>query len=124
MIRTVFTAATVAATVHAVPWRAHAQTEAPSGTLVVVNKGAATANVIDLASGRTLATLPTGNGPHELVLSGDGRVAVATDYGGRRPGTRSRSSTSPVSWSHGPSTSAGTRGRTASPSCRETASSR
>jgi DNA-binding beta-propeller fold protein YncE len=43
---------------------------------------------VDVASGRTLATLPTGHGPHEVVVSGDGRTAVVTDYGtGPRPGS-------------------------------------
>jgi len=54
----------------------------PGGTLVVLNKSAATASLIDVESGRTLATLPTGRGPHELVVSADGRTAVGTDYSG------------------------------------------
>ncbi|RMH21014.1 MAG: hypothetical protein D6701_03065 [Gemmatimonadetes bacterium] len=56
------------------------------GTLIVLNKGAATATFLDLASGRRLAVLPTGDGPHELVVSADGRWAVATDYGARSEG--------------------------------------
>ena len=54
----------------------------PGGTLVVVNKQASTADLIDVGSGGTIATLPTGQGPHELVLSSDGRTAVVTDYSG------------------------------------------
>jgi DNA-binding beta-propeller fold protein YncE len=53
-----------------------------TGTLVVTNKTPSTATVIDVASGRTLATIPTGPGPHEVVLSSDGRTAVVTDYSG------------------------------------------
>jgi DNA-binding beta-propeller fold protein YncE len=53
-----------------------------TGTLIVTNKEPSTATIIDVASGRALATLPTGNGPHEVVLSKDGRVAVVTDYFG------------------------------------------
>ncbi len=56
------------------------------GTLVVVNKGAATATIVDVKSGRILATLPTGDGPHEVALSPDGTTAVVTDYGGRSAG--------------------------------------
>jgi len=56
------------------------------GTLVVVNKGASTASLIAVADGELLATLPTGNGPHEVVASSDGRLAVVTDYGARTPG--------------------------------------
>jgi YVTN family beta-propeller protein len=53
-----------------------------AGTLVVVNKQANTANVIDVASGEMVATLPTGRGPHEAAISSDGRWAVVTDYSG------------------------------------------
>ena len=52
-----------------------------SGTLIVTNKQPSTATIIDVASNRILATLPTGPGPHEVVLSSDGRLAVITDYG-------------------------------------------
>lgn len=63
-----------------------AQTPTIRGTLVVTNKTPATATIIDVASGRTLATLPTGNGPHEVVVSRDGSIAVVTDYGAQGPG--------------------------------------
>ena len=63
-----------------------AQVPGLSGTLIVTNKGPSTATIIDVASGRSLATLPTGNGPHEVVLSTDGRWAVVTDYGGQGGG--------------------------------------
>lgn len=56
---------------------------AQSGTLVVVNKAASTASVIDVASGSTLAVLPTGRGPHEVAITRDGGTAVVTDYGDR-----------------------------------------
>lgn len=59
-----------------------AQVQGLTGTLIVTNKGPATATIIDVATGEALATLPTGNGPHEVVLSKDGRIAVITDYGG------------------------------------------
>jgi YVTN family beta-propeller protein len=52
------------------------------GTLVVLNKSGHDANFIDLGSGEILATLPTGRGPHELVVSDDGRWAIGTDYSG------------------------------------------
>ena len=58
------------------------------GTLVVLNKAEATASLIDLASGAVAATLPTGEGPHEGVVSPDGRLAVVTNYGTREnPGS-------------------------------------
>jgi DNA-binding beta-propeller fold protein YncE len=53
-----------------------------TGTLIVLNKNSDNASFIDLASGLIIATLPTGKGPHELVVSDDGRWAVTTDYSG------------------------------------------
>jgi YVTN family beta-propeller protein len=49
--------------------------------LLVANKQDATVMVIDPASARTLATLPTGQGPHEIAASPDGKTAVIADYG-------------------------------------------
>ncbi len=57
------------------------------GRLVVLNKAAHTANVIDVASGKTLATLKTGQGPHEVAVHPGGRFAVVADYGERTPGS-------------------------------------
>lgn len=54
---------------------------AQSGTLVVLNKGGASAFLIDVASGMTMARLETGEGPHEVAVSGDGNWAVAANYG-------------------------------------------
>ena len=54
--------------------------------LVVANKREATATIVDAAAGRTLATLPTGEGPHEVAVSPDGRWALVTDYGAQTPG--------------------------------------
>lgn len=53
-----------------------------TGTLIVLNKSGNNASFIDLATGEVLATLATGEGPHELVVSEDGLWAVGTDYGG------------------------------------------
>jgi len=58
-------------------------TVVPAATLVVANKAEATASLIDLASGEVVATLPTGQGPHEVAISPDGRHALVTDYGVR-----------------------------------------
>lgn len=74
--------ALVAALFAAVPAAAPAQDRAPpSGTLLVLNKAENTATLVDLPSGRTVATLPTGDGPHEVAVSPDGRWALATNYG-------------------------------------------
>jgi DNA-binding beta-propeller fold protein YncE len=68
------------------PSAAHAQVPGLSGTMIVTNKSAATATIIDVGSGRALAALPTGQGPHEIVLSSNGGTAVVTDYGGQGGG--------------------------------------
>lgn len=60
---------------------ATSQVSGLTGTLIVTNKSPSTATIIDVGSGQALATLPTGNNPHEIVLSKDGRTAVITDYG-------------------------------------------
>jgi YVTN family beta-propeller protein len=56
---------------------------AGSGTLVVANMRDNTASIIDIASRKTIATLPTGQGPHEVAVSHDGRWAVVSNYGVR-----------------------------------------
>lgn len=56
---------------------------ADADTLVVANKAEATASLIDLASGEVVATLATGDGPHEVAVSPDGRFALVTNYGPR-----------------------------------------
>lgn len=58
-----------------------------AGRLLVVNKSEATLSVVDLPEGREIARIPTGNGPHEVAASPDGRIAVVTNYGtGPAPG--------------------------------------
>ncbi len=57
------------------------------GTVVVTNMNDNTATVIDAATNRVLATLPTGEAPHEVTISHDGRTALVTNYGVRgKPG--------------------------------------
>jgi YVTN family beta-propeller protein len=56
---------------------------AAGGTLVVLNKGEATASLVDLGAGSVAATLPTGEGPHEAAASPDGRTVVVSNYGTR-----------------------------------------
>lgn len=62
-------------------------TPATAGTLLVANKAAATLSLIADDSGRVVATLPTGPGPHEIAVSPDGRLALVANYGGPRPGS-------------------------------------
>ena len=59
-----------------------------AATLVVANKDDATVSLLDLPSGRIVATVPTGDGPHEVAISPDGRQAVVSNTGDREhPGS-------------------------------------
>ena len=54
---------------------------ARAGLLVVANQQGASATVLDAATLKTIATVPVGQGPHEVAISTDGRWAVVTNYG-------------------------------------------
>jgi len=55
--------------------------------LLVLNKEDATFTAINPETAAVLATVPTGEGPHELVTSTDGKFAFASNYGtGPAPG--------------------------------------
>ena len=63
-------------------------TVAGAQTLLVANKSDATVDLIDLETGESAATLVTGEGPHEISVSPDGRTAVVSNYGSREaPGS-------------------------------------
>jgi YVTN family beta-propeller protein len=63
-------------------------TNSIAGTLVVLNKSEASASLIDDDTGKVVATVPTGDAPHEIAISPDGRLAVGTNYGTREaPGS-------------------------------------
>lgn len=55
-------------------------------TLVVVNRDAAAVQIIDPNEMKVLATIPTGEGPHEVVITADGKTAVVSNYGGQKAG--------------------------------------
>ncbi len=58
-----------------------------SARLLVLNKEDANLASVDPASGRVLSRVAVGQGPHELVTSGDGKFAFASNYGsGPAPG--------------------------------------
>jgi len=59
----------------------------PHGTIVASNMRDNTATVIDAASGKAIVTVTTGEAPHEVATTHDGRFAVVSNYGTReRPG--------------------------------------
>lgn len=57
--------------------------QASAETLIVANKAEATVSLIDLGTGVVRATLPTGDGPHEVAVAPDGRLALVSNYGRR-----------------------------------------
>jgi YVTN family beta-propeller protein len=60
---------------------------AQSPRLLVLNKEEATLHVVDPASGKRLGQVSTGAGPHEVVVSDDGKTAFTSNYGtGQAPG--------------------------------------
>jgi YVTN family beta-propeller protein len=60
--------------------------QTPAAALLVLNKSESTLAIVDPPSGRVLGTVPTGDGPHEVAVSADGRYAFVTNYGNRGPG--------------------------------------
>ncbi len=54
-----------------------------TGTIIVASKSGDDVHFIDRDSGETLLVLPTGREPHEVEVSGDGRIAVVANYGDR-----------------------------------------
>lgn len=62
---------------------ASADTTPVGDVLVVANQGDATVHLVEAATGRSLAVLPSAPAPHEVAVTRDGRWAVATNYGDR-----------------------------------------
>lgn len=61
---------------------------ARADTLLVLNKADATLAFVDASSLRVLAKIATGEGPHEVAVSADGRIALVANYGtGPNPGS-------------------------------------
>lgn len=56
------------------------------GELLVGNKSADTVWRLDLEGGRRLGEVASGEGPHEIAVAPDGRVALVTNYGRGAPG--------------------------------------
>ncbi len=63
------------------------QAQTPSTALVVLNKEDANLVIIDPASKTVVGRVPTGEGPHEVTVSADGKMAFVGNYGtGPAPG--------------------------------------
>jgi YVTN family beta-propeller protein len=63
-----------------------AAAQTPSPALLVLNKSEAQLAIVDPSSGKVVGTVPTGDGPHELAASADGKLAFASNYGAQTPG--------------------------------------
>src|SRR5215203_4853164 len=55
--------------------------------LVALNKADASLAIIDPKDMKILGKVPTGDSPHEVVLSADGRTAFVANYGAQTPGS-------------------------------------
>lgn len=55
--------------------------------LVALNKDDATLAIIDPKEMKLLGKVPTGDSPHEVVLSADGKTAFVANYGAQTPGS-------------------------------------
>ncbi len=53
----------------------------PEARLLVLNKGDGTLSIVDPAKLEVLTTVPAGKDPHEVVVSADGKLAFASNYG-------------------------------------------
>jgi DNA-binding beta-propeller fold protein YncE len=60
--------------------------ELPKPALIVLVKGANELAVVDPATLKIVTRVPTGEGPHEVALSPDGKTAFVSNYGARTPG--------------------------------------
>ncbi len=60
--------------------------ELPSPALLVLNKDEASMSIVDPRTGKVTGKVRTGESPHEIVASADGRTAFVTNYGSQTPG--------------------------------------
>jgi YVTN family beta-propeller protein len=63
-----------------------AQSQTPSPALLVLNKAANSLAIVDPATKQVVARIDTGEGPHEVAASDDGKLAFVTNYGAKTPG--------------------------------------
>lgn len=58
----------------------------PSSALVVLTNVESALSIVDVATKKVIARLPTGKNPHEVTVSRDGKLAYVSDYGNQTPG--------------------------------------
>ena len=59
----------------------------PKPALIVLNKGASELAIVDPGTWKVVGRVATGKTPHEVAVSDDGKIAVATNYGDQQDGT-------------------------------------
>lgn len=60
--------------------------QARTASLLILNKTDGNMVIVDPVTQQIRATIPVGEGPHELVASTDGKLVFASNYGGATPG--------------------------------------
>jgi len=74
--------------IFAISLSADLSAQGTSGHLVVLNKDDAMLVTVDVATGNVLGRVATGEAPHEVAVSEDGRTAFVANYGtGETPGS-------------------------------------
>src|SRR5271166_1440623 len=66
---------------------ASGQGKTPRPALVVLEKDDSVLAIVDPATLKVVGRVPTGPIPHEVAVSEDGKIAVATNYGAHQDGT-------------------------------------
>jgi len=64
-----------------------AQAQIPSPALLVLSEDSSSLAIIDPQSRKIVGRVPTGQGPHEVAASSDGKLAFVTNYGLTNPVT-------------------------------------
>jgi YVTN family beta-propeller protein len=63
-----------------------AAAQTTSGALIVLNKEEAALVIVDPTTRTVVGRVPTGEGPHEVAVSSDGKLAFVGNYGAQTPG--------------------------------------
>lgn len=61
--------------------------QVPSPALLVLNKNENSLAIVDPQNLKVMARIPTGEGPHEVTASADGKLAFVANYGKDKPGS-------------------------------------
>jgi YVTN family beta-propeller protein len=63
------------------------ETPTPARALLVLSNAESGLSIVDAASGKVIARVPTGTNPHEVTVSADGKTAYVANYGNQTPGS-------------------------------------